>query len=80
MRKPGRVREGPVHGFVAGHRQGLQWSVLVLGLLVLVNWSNPTTLVAIVVVVITLVVVGLVGLFAGRSDASPKPVGSERWR
>ena len=74
MWRPGREREGPLHGFVALHRQGLQWSVLVLGLLVLVIWSNPTTLVAIVVVAITLVVVGLVGLFAGPSQASPKPV------
>ena len=73
MRKPAWAREGPVHAFVAVHRKGLQWSVLVLGLLVLVIWSNPTTLVAIVVVVITLVVVGLVGLFAGRSQAPPKP-------
>ena len=70
MRKPGWVTGGPVHGFVSLHRKALQWSVLALGLLILVIWSNPTTLVAIIVVVITLVVVGLVGLFAGRG---PRP-------
>ena len=66
MRKPGWVTGGPVHDFVAGHRRALQWGVLALGLLILVIWGNPTTLVAVVVVLITLAVVGLVGLFAGR--------------
>ena len=61
---------GPVHYFVALHRKALQWSVLVLGLLILVLWSNPTTLVAVVIVLITLAVVGLVGLFAGRGPRS----------
>ncbi len=61
---------GPVHDFVALHRKALQWSVLVLGLLILVLWSNPTTLVAVVIVLITLAVVGLVGLFAGRRPQS----------
>ena len=61
---------GPVHDFVALHRKALQWSVLVLGLLILVLWSNPTTLVAVVIVLITLAVVGLVGLFAGRGPRS----------
>ncbi len=66
MKKPGWATGGPVHDFVAPHRKGLQWGVLALGLLILVIWSNPTTLVAIVVVVITLVAIGLVGLFARR--------------
>jgi hypothetical protein len=61
---------GPVHDFVALHRKALQWSVLVLGLFILVLWSNPTTLVAVVIVLITLAVVGLVGLFAGRGPQS----------
>ena len=64
------VTGGPVHDFVALHRKAVQWSVLVLGLLVLVLWSNPTTLVAVVIVLITLAVVGLVGLFAGRRPRS----------
>jgi hypothetical protein len=78
LRKPGWATGGPVHDFVARHRQALQWAVLALGLLILVIWSNPTTLVAIVVVVITLVVVGLVGLFAGRGPrpATTGPSGS----
>ena len=70
MRKPGWVTGGPVHDFVALHRKALQWTVLALGLLILVIWSNPTTLVAVVVTLITLAVVGLVGLFAGRG---PRP-------
>ena len=78
LRKPGWATGGPVHEFVARHRKALQWAVLALGLLILVIWSNPTTLVAIVVVVITLVVVGLVGLFAGRGPrpATDGPSGS----
>jgi hypothetical protein len=61
------MTRGPVHEFVARHRRILQWAVLAVGLLVLVIWSNPTTLVAVVVVLITLAGVGLVGLLAGRS-------------
>lgn len=68
MREPGRMSQDPVHGFVAVHRRALQWSVLELGILVLVIWSNPTTLVAVVVTLLTLAIVGLVGLFAGRGS------------
>jgi hypothetical protein len=64
------VTEGPVHDFVALHRKGLQWLVLGLGLLILLLWSNPTTLVAVVIVLITLAVVGLVGLFGRREPQS----------
>ncbi len=64
--KPEWLTEGPVHGFVAAHRRGLQWATLALGLLVLVLWNKPTTLVAVVVVLITLALIGLVGAFAGR--------------
>ncbi len=56
---------GPSHRFVVHHRRGIQWSILALGLVVLVIWDRPTTLVAIVVMVVTLAVIGLVGLFAG---------------
>ena len=79
MRKPGWVTGGPVHDFVAVHRKALQWGVLALGLLILVIWGNPTTLVAVVVVLITLAVVGLVGLFAGRGPraAVAGPSGTE---
>jgi hypothetical protein len=70
LRTVGWVAGGPVHDFVALHRKALQWSVLAIGLLTLVLWSNPTTLVAVVVVLITLAVVGLVGLFAGRGPRS----------
>jgi hypothetical protein len=69
-RKPGWLTQGPVHDFVAAHRKALQWGVLAVGLLILVIWGNPTTLVAVVVVLITLAVVGLVGLYAGRG---PQP-------
>jgi hypothetical protein len=77
MRKPGWATAGPVHDFVALHRKALQWSALALGLLILVLWSNPTTLVAVVVVLVTLVVVGLVGLFTGSGRSESMPAQSE---
>jgi hypothetical protein len=61
---PSWMTEGPVHSFAVAHRKGLQWGVLVVGLIVVVVWNNPTALVAVVVVLVTLGVVGLVGLFA----------------
>jgi hypothetical protein len=60
---------GPVRDFAARNRRALQWTILVVGLLVLVVWSDPTALVAVVVVLVTLAVIGLVGLYAGRSPA-----------
>jgi hypothetical protein len=57
--------------FVAVHRRGLQWALLGVGLFTLVVWTNPTTLVAVVVLVVTLAVIGLVGLLAARR---PRPV------
>jgi hypothetical protein len=81
MRKPGWVTGGPVQRFVARHRQALQWAVLALGLLILVIWSDPTALVAVVVVAVTLVVVGLLGVFAGAgrrpAGAGPSAAGGE---
>jgi hypothetical protein len=68
-RWPRWTTEGPVHDFVAEHRRGLQWAVLALGLLLVVVWSNPTTLVVVVVVLVTFAVIGLVGLLAGRRPA-----------
>ncbi|HEX3981073.1 MAG TPA: hypothetical protein VHW93_07610 [Acidimicrobiales bacterium] len=66
-RAPDWLTQGPVHDFVAAHRRALQWMILVVGLLVLVVWSEPTALVAVVVILITLAVIGLVGLYGGRS-------------
>lgn len=60
---PRWMTEGPVPGFVGEHRRGLQWATLGLGLLVIVAWSNPTTLVVVVVVLVALGVVGLLGLY-----------------
>jgi Flp pilus assembly protein TadB len=71
--KPDWLTQGPVHGFVAAHRRGLQWATLALGLIVLVLWDKPTTLVAVIVVLITLVVIALVGAFAGRRSDSAAP-------
>jgi len=69
--RSGPTSEGPVHAFAVRHRKGLQWGILGLGLLVLVVWSNPTTLVAVVVVLIALVMIGLIGLYARtRSSTS----------
>ena len=64
--RPAWLNDGPVPRFLALHRKGLQWAILGLGLVVLVVWTNPTTLVAVIVIVVTLVLVGLVGLAAGR--------------
>ena len=73
--RPGWVTSDPLHGFVVRHRKGLQWGTLGVGLLVLVVWSSPTTLVAVVVVLIALVLVGLIGLYAGiLSPTAPSGV------
>ena len=79
LRKPGWVTGGPVHGFVALHRKALQWGVLAVGLLILVIWSDPTALVAVIVVAVALVVVGLLGVFAGtgRHPAVAGPSASD---
>ena len=61
MGKPGWATGGPFHDFVSHYRRVLQWGILALGLVILVIWSNPTTLVAVVVVLIALALVGLVG-------------------
>ncbi len=66
---PDWMTGGPVRDFAARNRRALQWTILVVGLLVLVVWSDPTALVAVVVVLVTLAVIGLVGLYAGRSPA-----------
>jgi hypothetical protein len=70
---PSWLTAGPVPTFVGAHRRGLQWAVLGVGLFILVVWTNPTTLVAIVVILVTLAVVGLVGLLAGRRPHSVAP-------
>jgi hypothetical protein len=72
---------GPVHGMVATHRKAFQWGVLVLGLVVLVIWNQPTVKVAIIAVLITFLFVILVGFYGrkapgGRAsalDAGPGP-------
>jgi hypothetical protein len=55
--------DNPVHGFVVGHRGILQWCVLGLAVVVLVVWSEPTTLVAVIVVAIALVLIGAIGIY-----------------
>jgi hypothetical protein len=57
--------DNPVHRFVADHRKALQWGTFGLGLLVLVVWNEPTTLVAVVVVAISLLLVGGLGIYGG---------------
>jgi hypothetical protein len=74
--------DNPVHRFAVRHRKSLQWGILGLALLVLVVWSEPTTLVAVIVVAISLVLIGLVGFYGGvrsplsRSDI-PAAVGPD---
>jgi hypothetical protein len=75
---PSWLSDGPVPAFVGLHRRGLQWAVLGVGLFILVVWSNPTTMVAVVVIVVTLAVVGLVGILAGRRPRPVEPAPSDR--
>jgi hypothetical protein len=58
--------DNAVHRFVVRYRKSLQWGILVLTLLVLVVWSEPTTLVAVIAVAIALVLIGLVGFYGGN--------------
>ncbi len=60
---------GRVHDTVAAHRGAFQWLVVVLGLVVLVLWNQPTVAVALVIVLVTLFVVMLVGLYGQRRPA-----------
>ena len=74
---PAWITGGPVHDFTAAHRQGLQWTLLGLGLLLLAVWNQPTALVAIVVLLVALALVALVGLMARaakREADTPGPV------
>jgi len=66
--RPEWMTGGRFHDFVVAHRKALQWAVIALGLVILVIWSEPTTLVAIVVVLIALALVGLIGLFAAQTS------------
>jgi multisubunit Na+/H+ antiporter MnhF subunit len=76
--RPQWMTDGPVHAFVVKHRKGLQWGILGLGLLLLVVWTNPTTLVAVIVVAVALVLVGLVGVYGSdRPRLSPPGVSAE---
>ncbi len=78
---PSWLSGGPVHDTVAAHRTAFQWGVLVLGLVVLVLWNQPTVAVALVIVLVTLFVVGLVGLvglvgvYGGRRQPGERPPG-----
>jgi len=63
---------GPVHSTVAGHRRAFQWGILVLGLVVLVLWSQPTVAVALIIVLVTLFFVMVVGIFAGLKPSAGK--------
>ena len=64
------VSSGPVYGFVSGYRRAIQWGVLVLGLVVLVLWNQPTVKVALFIVLLTLFVVMLVGIYGGKRQSA----------
>jgi len=70
---PKWLSSGPVYKTVAAHRRAFQWVVLVLGLVVLVLWSQPTVKVAVIIVLVTLFVVMLVGLFGARRSPRGQP-------
>ena len=74
---PSWLSSGPVHDTVAAHRRAFQWGVLVLGLVVLVIWNQPTVMVALIIVLVTLFVVMLVGLYgAKRTNTGGPPAGA----
>ncbi len=75
-RTPSWLTGGPVHDTVSAHRKAFQWGVLVLGLVVLVLWNQPTVLVALIIVLVTLFVVMLVGLYGARRTPSEQAAGS----
>ena len=70
---PSWLSSGPVHDTVAAHRRAFQWGVLVLGLVVLVLWNQPTVLVALIIVLVTLFVVMLVGLYGAKRPSTGGP-------
>ncbi len=69
---PRWLTSGPVHDTVAAHRKAFQWLVIVLGLVVLVLWNQPTAWVAVIVVLVTFFFVILVGLY-GRTVPTAGP-------
>ncbi len=74
---PRWLTAGRAHDTVADHRKAFQWLVVVIGLVVLVLWNQPTAKVAVIVVLVTLLFVVLVGLY-GRSvpaGGAPPPSG-----
>lgn len=70
---PAWLSSGPVYDTVSGYRRAFQWGVLVLGLVILVVWNQPTVKVALIIVLVTLFVVMLVGLFGGRRPSTDVP-------
>ncbi len=74
---PGWMTGGPVHDTVAAHRGAFQWLVVVLGLVVLVLWNQPTVEVALVIVLVTLFVVVLVGLYGQRRPTAAPSTGPD---
>ncbi len=76
-RQPTWMTGGPAHDTVAAHRGAFQWLVVVLGLVVLVLWSEPTVKVAVIVALVTLLFVVLVGLFGRRAGPAAGPRGDD---
>lgn len=65
---PAWLVSSPVHRFAVRYRRGLQWGTLAVGLVLLVAWTNPTALVAVVIVLVFLFLAGLIGLYARLPD------------
>jgi hypothetical protein len=67
LHKPGWLVEGPFPRVVTRYRKFFQWAALLLGLVVLVIWNEPTPLVAVIVLLVALALVGLIGLYGRRT-------------
>ena len=72
-KQPAWMTGGRFHDVVVVHRPAFQWLAVVLGLVVLVLWNQPTVFVAIVVVLVTFALVVLVGLFGRGAPGAPRP-------
>jgi hypothetical protein len=65
-----RVAADPRTGWMAGHRAGVQWAIVLLGGLVLVAWDNPTAWTVLIDAALIALAVWIVAALA-RSAARP---------
>ncbi len=67
--RPHWLLAGPFHDFLARARRPLQWSILAIGLIILVTRTNPSLSAVLVTLLITLALIGLIGLLVGLGSS-----------